>query len=588
MKKIWQKMCLAIYLFFNASGGRENLNDELSETVEPVETADTVKLNGVKQNTLAQAGTGKQNTALGFSGLNDLDQIIDNDRVGNAPGVLKEPFEEKTRKTPMPPNLMGGKRISMDTENSITSGAEGLFQFSRFDYWRRSGLMTDLNNEKLSQIQIHDLAEMITEMSPEVSAAVWYYLLACNSGFEIKAYKPKTKNVDDAAQESLEEMLSTLSKYNGNINVYFDKLFLGIFLRGSVLLELIVGNNGRDFVDIASPDTKTLVFKQIKDELRGQIWDFGQLQNGKFVSLMVDKIKYVPLHPLPGKIEGRPMITSAFFVCLFLMSVLRDFKRVIQQQGYLRLDLEVIFEKLQAAMPEDASKDAETFQIWADSVVNQISQFYSKLEPDDAYVHSDAVKINAPVGTATASSMDAMDGLFKALERMCARGLKTMPLLMGIRDGGNAATSNREFEFYIKGIEGVQRLVESAAASVFQMGLQAKGMRAEVSVKFQTLRSSEELRDTQTLWLKAQVARFLYDAGIISMNEMAMLALKKETADQQTPRTDGTLGGQTNNIGNLQPETDINRFANIEKMLRSGASFEELRTEFTRISEENR
>lgn len=494
--------------------------------------------------------------------------------IGSGSGSnLKPAFGNKRlQRTDLPsPKTIAGRRISMENPSVFLNGLQTYANFSKLQYWHNATLLSKFNTDDFSKLPIDELAELITELSPEVSAALWYYLLCCNSGYEINVYKPKTKDVYPEAQDYVNQCCNTLGRYNGTLNTFFDKTFMCVFMRGSFLYELVLGRNRKDFVDVASPDTKTLKFKMINDEMRGQIWDFYQMQNGRDVSLNIPTIRYIPLHPLPGKIEGRAMISPSFFVTIFLMSVLRDLKRVVQQQGYMRLDLSVELAKLQEAMPDDAENDPEVYQQWCDSIIETIVNYYGELQPDDAFVHTDAVSVNAPVGTANMNSLSAMDALFQLLERMAVRSLKTIPSLLGINETASQGAENRRFEFYQKGNESVQRMVETGFSDMMELALQAKGLQADVELKFAQMRASEELRDLQIEFLKATIAGFYYDRGWFNQDEAAKMATKKDKSDQAEPRTQTTTGG--NGVDKLQPDSSVNRFSEMASFLHKTGMF---------------
>lgn len=463
------------------------------------------------------------------------------------------------------PSVMGGARVSMENPSIMAGGIEAYTQFNRSRYWHQTTLSSRFNSDNFSKIDIDELAELLTELSPEVSCALWNFLLCCNSGFEINVTKPGTETPYPEAKKYLDECMKILGGYHGTINTFFDKTFMAIFMRGGYLYELVLDENGKDFVDIAAPDPKTLHFRRKSDPKRGQVWDFGQYQNGKFVSLDIPTIRYVPLHPLPGKIEGRPMINPVFFISIFLMSVLRDLKRVIQQQGYMRLDLTIDFNELEKAIPKDAEDNPEAFKAWADKIQADVMNYYGQLEPDDAFVHSNAVTVNNPVGTANTNSLTAMDSLFRVCERMAVRALKTIPALLGIDEsGGDQASNNRKFEFYQKGNEAIQRLVESGFNDEAKMLLQAGGYQADVVLKFAQMRASEELRDLQVDTLKAKLAQFQRDQGWIDQDTASKMAVGKEAvapAPIAAPAPGANEGDlNTGGLEQLQPDPGINRF----------------------------
>jgi hypothetical protein len=251
------------------------------------------------------------------------------------------------------------------------------------------------------------------------------------------------------------------------------------------------------------------------------------------------------------------MVSPALFVCLFLMTLLLDLKRVIKQQGYPRLDLSIDFARLREMMPEDIEGDPLRFKEFVDGVVDSVVNYYKNLKPDDAYVHDDTISVNRPVGAVDSSSLGAVDALFKALERMATRALKTMPLMMATTDGVSEANANRQWEIYVAGIKSIQHLIESMMEYHLTFALRAQGLRAHVQWRFAELRAAELLRDAQVQALKTQTAKLQYEQGWISQNEAAQLGANKEKADVESPRIiTGYLGG---NLTTTQAEPGSNR-----------------------------
>jgi hypothetical protein len=432
---------------------------------------------------------------------------------------------------------------------SIAGGRKTVEQnqtYSAYNFWNDEnarqgtslwGLGSKFDMDALTTMPFDELAEKLSDLSPEVSKALWDFLLMCNSGYEVRAYIPGTEDLDEAATAELKSFIATLGRHNGTAGVFFDKAFKTAWLRGSNIYELILDRSGREFVDVATPDPKTLSFRRRNDPVRGQCWTYGQKQNGKFVDLGDEPmVVYIPIHPSPDSIEGHSLCASSFFLAIFLMAVLRDTKRVVQHQGYLRLDLEIDFDKIKSLIPPEVIAQPKKMKEAIDKIVNEIQSAYAKLEPDDAYIHSSVVTVNNPVGTVSADSLGAIDALFKALERMAVRALKTMPILMGTDQSRSETQANREYEIYAAGISAMQHYVESGMERVFQIALQAKGLQADVSLEFAKFRSAEEMRDQQTAFLKAKVARYLYDCGYISQDEAAYYAFGREKADAEEPR----------------------------------------------------
>lgn len=208
---------------------------------------------------------------------------------------------------------------------------------------------------------------------------------------------------------------------------------------------------------------------------------------------------------------------------------------MVAQQGYPRIDVVVKLDEVLKAMPEDLQEDPEAFRAWVEDAIRGVEATVAALQPDDTYVHSSAIKVNRPVGTVDSSSLGAVGGLITNLERQIIRALKTMPLLMGVNEATSETHANRQWEVYTQGIKALQHLAESLLEYLLGKALQAQGVAAGVRFRFAEMRASEGLRDQQTLQLKLLNYWNAYVYGLISLEDVAKLALNR-ACDQDEPR----------------------------------------------------
>jgi hypothetical protein len=455
-----------------------------------------------------------------------------------------------------------GGRASVDSPDDLYANTLAIIPgwASTDDYWRGMHLDTDT----LCRIPPAQLLELMVDVSPELSRAMFDFLIMYNPGWTVHAYKlgaeSKDENaIDQRGEAIIKQCLETLKELHVSPDVVFNQFGIQCFIRGALFGELILGLNSRTFIDIATPDPKTLSFKRALDEVRGPYWMFGQFQAGQFVRLDdLMTVRYLPIHPLPGKIQGRSPANSSLFVCLFLLVMLHDLRRVIQRQGYPRIDIALDLAKLKELMPEDDMEDPDAVETWANAFIAQIKSVYSKLEADEAYIHSDVATVNAPVGAMNQAGLGIIDALFKALERMCTRALKTMPLLMATTDGVSEANANRQWEIHAQSIKSMQHLVETLLTYLFTLACRAQGVVCEVDFKFAELRAAELLRDTQVKVLLATLARALYDNGWISQDEAAKMGADKQKADQPEPRVKAGASAPAAGDGGGQDPTNVN------------------------------
>jgi hypothetical protein len=453
-----------------------------------------------------------------------------------------------------PPRGLGGQRarVSVDTESQAFGAAlRGTIAsvFTNEESWR--GL--DLDAKTLDRISPRRLLEILADLSPEVSSALWSFLRLCNPGWTATAMRPTGKLPSTGAhQKALDDFLAVLKARHGSVDVLIGRLYLAAFLRGAFMAELVLDKSARMPLDLATPDPASARFRQEQDDDLGIVWQLGQWIGGQFVALDRETIRYVPVDPLPGRPEGRAIAAPALFPALFLLAMLHDLRRVVQQQGYPRIDLSIDLEKLAASMPPDAASDPETFKSWVNAIIAEVQTVYASLEPSDAYIHADIIGVNRPVGTLDSSSLGAVEPLIQSLERMLVRGLKTIPLLFGLDTAGSDTNASRSWEIHVAGIKAIQHLCEGLLEHLFTLALQAQGIPAVVQWRFAELRAAEMIRDAQAEGLQIKNAKDKYLAGWIDQ-DTASNEITGSDADVPEPRAANTPAAGVGALEGVDP-----------------------------------
>lgn len=413
-------------------------------------------------------------------------------------------------------------RISQDKDAPYLPGMMVMAPPNQFDdAWH----VLHANRDLLERMSPARLLEVLADLSPEVSRGLWDFQRLCNPGWEAKAHSKrggrsaKGKKIPHArGQAATDAFLDRLDDQYGSVDVIFGHLFMDAFLRGALFSELVLDAGGRLPIDLVTPDPITVRFRRVDDPVRGPIWQPGQWQNGQFVAFDRPTVRYTPVDPYPGSPYGRPLAAPALFVSLFLLAMLHDIRRVVQQQGYPRLDISLDTEKL-ATILEQFNDDPAAYEAKLAEIVQQVIDAYAELEPDDAYVHTDVETINKPVGAVDSSSLGAVDKLIEALERMITRALKSMPIMMGLSESNTETQANRQFEIYAAGIKSIQHYAETMLERLLTLALEAQGIQATVEFRFAELRAAEELRDQQVLTMKIANAKAQRDEGWITQDQ---------------------------------------------------------------------
>lgn len=439
--------------------------------------------------------------------------------------------------TPIVPRVVGrGGRITRDTTGIGLFGAMTIIPPPNpAGDWRA----LDLDAKTLGRTSVTKLADYLADLSPEVGKALFDFLRECNPGYELTAYRPGTTDVDEQAQAALDAFIFRLDdRQDGIFDVTIGRLFLAMFLRGALLAELVLDEQGRMPLDIATPDPWVVRWRRAPDPVLGTRLVLCQWQDGRLVDLDAPTIRYVPVDPMPGSPYGRPLAAPALFVCLFMLAMMHDLRRVIQQQGYPRHDIEISLKELIESAPQMAGTTQELLTL-ADQIRQQVEDHIATLQPDDTLVHTSMVKVNTPVGAVDTASMGGIASVIDWLEREATKALKSVPFLMSMSQSQTETMANRQWEAHLQGIRTMQHYAETPLSRLFTLALQAQGIAAEVQLRFAENRASEEQRYEMVRQLKVANAREGYAMGALSQDDAAQYAWGREAADVPEPRDTG-------------------------------------------------
>lgn len=446
-----------------------------------------------------------------------------------APIVFRQvPLADKTQ-------LQGGRATTMGSGPGAPSAPKGNL-LPQPDQWR----ISDVEPSHLLNLNPAELLSRLVRISPEIGRARYDFLRLANPGWTWQAVIPGTEEPHEQGQVALDMFVDTLRLRHGSPNVVFNRLLDGVFMRGALFCELVLDRTARIPLDIATPDPYTAEFRFIDDPEVGTRWELVQQQvvggQRRIVPIERPTVKYVPLDPLPDSPFGTPMVTPALFPALFILTMLQDARRVVAQQGWPRLDIEVLVSELIQTMPDADRQDAAKVRRWVEDTIAEVAAAYGELDPDKAWVHTDSVHIGNPIGAI--GNLQGVAPLVDILERMNVRGTKTMPMMMGLPEGVSEANANRQWEMLTKGTEAVQLLVEHPLSDLGTIVLEAQGIPAVSLFVFDEMRSSEELRDAQALNQKLVNAQLAEQLGYMSHDEASVYAVGHEPAEEQDAAAD--------------------------------------------------
>lgn len=409
----------------------------------------------------------------------------------------------------------------------------------------------DMDAASITSLPADELLNLLARISPEVSKAFWDFVVYVGNAVEVNVYRPGTNDTDDRAKAALDSFLELLDDQHNSFLHVTHQIIAGGFLRGAFAAELILNQDGRLPLDLATPDPALFRFRRRNDADRGKVWDLGQLDSaGEFVSFAgVATVKYVPLLPnVGGPPYGISWVEPALFPAVFLLMLLHDLRRVVANQGYTRQDVEIDLEAMQASMPPEVMSDTDQWKDWVNATIDEVTDAYASLQPDDAFVHTSVVKVNnangAMVGGGQGNLTSAVDQLIRSIERMMVRALKTIPFLLAARQTTTETQANREWEAFTAGVSIIQMKLGKMLDRLLTLALNAQGIAADVVIEFGQLQETDRMRRAETEAIEIQNAAAKVTQGWIDNDQAAVEITGSEAVGPPPSAGSGTFNGQ--------------------------------------------
>ena len=379
-------------------------------------------------------------------------QIVD--PYGNPVSSQREPIQILTRADGratydeyyLTPFSTGFAYISPDNEND----------------WK----LNSIDESQLSSKRADELINIFINSSPDLDRALHDMQQFCNIGWTLECEDPIGQRILDNAQKTMEA--------NGqDLDDKINSLIASGFLWGAFYTESVFEFNGIDFNDLVviSP-TQARYQRRDDDAVRGQYWQLGQEEKGRFVALTDPTIIYKAINPIPDKPFGRPMVNSALFGIIFQLGLLKSLRQVIETQAWPRQ-----FWKIDREILHNVGTDPKKVQTIIDDTAKKIELYMSNsnLQKARQPVVGSEVSVET-AGGINRANFGAVESIQKLLDTWVTRGLKQYPILFGINsNSGLSDNSDIQLEAHTIFIESFQSGIEKILNRQFQFVLNAAG-----------------------------------------------------------------------------------------------------------------
>ena len=375
--------------------------------------------------------------------------------------------------------------------------------------------------------QYADVLQMlkrIRDYNPDASLAVWNVLRLANPGHQVDVFQakagPEGQPVADPEGKALIEDLAGRcgGEYGGGMDALIGVLLLTLMTQGAIAAEVELSENLREVVDLYPVDPRYIDFA--REQGTGHVVPVV-VASGAPKRINMNQFRYVPLDPDVDDPHGRAPLWSALETVFFQTEVLRDLKAVTHNQGYPRIDVSLLEEIVLQNTPEHMKAPGrdDELRAWVDGFLTDLQATYNSLNPDDAFIHWDWVKVTA-TGGAGGRAIDVAK-VIAAIDAQIVAGLKQLPVLLGRNEGSTTTHATVQWQIYVAGIEALQRCVKRLVEWLYGVALQVYGRQSYARVTFNAIRKTDRKADAEAAKIEADTLVMQVLAGWISNDEAA-------------------------------------------------------------------
>jgi hypothetical protein len=366
---------------------------------------------------------------------------------------------------------------------------------------------------KLQSYTAEELLELLISVHPDVSYALYTYLRMGDTDLTFTAKKPNG-NADKSGQRVLDElkvMLNTpLPSPGYQHGRSLDKLDtiqrMMIMVRGACAGEIVLNERCNDVIDIVPVDPALIWFRREPNTNRLTPWQYVKNPRrnaneewfGNYKKIDTPTFIYEEFDPMVDDPYGRTPMLPVLQVVFFHLQVLSDLKAVVHNQGYPRLDISMLEEIMLKNMPNSLKNNPDGQQKWLKERMDEMLNHFNSLNPDDALVHWDSVKVEYLKGGNSGPMID-IKKLIDIIDTQMATSLKTLLTILSRHQGSTETYSSIDTQIYIKNVESARSVTKRFWQRAFSLSARVRGVQTLVEVDYSPIDLRSEMERERDL-----------------------------------------------------------------------------------------
>ncbi|OMF39742.1 hypothetical protein [Paenibacillus peoriae] len=362
---------------------------------------------------------------------------------------------------------------------------------------------------KLQSYTAEELLELLISVHPDVSYALYTYLRMGDTELTFTAKKPNG-NADKSGQLVLDELKAMLNtplpspgyQHGRSLDKLDTIQRMMIMVRGACAGEIVLNVRCNDVIDIVPVDPALIWFRRESETNRLTPWQYVKNPRrsaneewfGNYKKIDTPTFIYEEFDPMVDDPYGRTPMLPVLQVVFFHLQVLADLKAVVHNQGYPRLDISMLEEIMLKNMPNNLKSNPDGQQKWLKERMDEMLNDFNSLNPDDALVHWDSVKVEYLKGGNSGPMID-IKKLIDIIDTQMATSLKTLLTILSRHQGSTETYSSIDTQIYIKNVESARSVTKRFWQRAFSLSARVKGTQTKVEADYLPidLRSENEI-----------------------------------------------------------------------------------------------
>lgn len=379
----------------------------------------------------------------------------------------------------------------------------------------------DLFDSRLSD-DSRTLLNNLTRHDPDVSSAIFAFgTISSSANIIIKAVDPDGQIDKDGIKlaRTIMDRLFTANDYTLGFNSktsqkqFLDDLRYSTLLRGAFGFELVYDKMLEPY-ELRLVDMATVEWTEAKPGLYKPSQKIDGVNDP--VSLDIPTFFTGKLHQNPNSIYSYSLFVSAINTIAARTQIINELYRIMKFTGYPRVDVTVVESVLMANAPPALRSDPRKRQEFVDAQLASIRGAFSTIQPDQAFVHTDAVTAGMVNDKNPGASLRITE-IIQTLDAQNQAALKTMPSVVGKGSNGDVASS--ESRLFAMNCDSLNKTIAESLSEALTFACRLAGFQGRIVLSFTPIELRPTLELEPHLTMKSSRLKQDLSEGLISDDE---------------------------------------------------------------------